>query len=322
VKRRPHFNASDASREFVNSNKVSPDELDVLILIMLRHARRLLASPGPERLELTTAHEWLEKIKGRYLVQVLVDEATDLSAVQLACTIELAFPKLRSWFACGDFRQRLTLNGIQDRSELEWLGRTTGIRLDSRDINIGYRQSRQLRELSDDLGALLDGVKASTAPPRDEEEAGVSPLLVENVSVSHAARWLAQRIREVERAIGGLPAIAIFVDGDEHVAPLAHALEAALAPWNIVVKGRTEDSSVGDAREVRVFDVNNVKGMEFEAVFFVGVDALERRLPDLFARFLYVGLTRAATYLGISCEQSLPTTLSPIRPHFSKEDWS
>jgi hypothetical protein len=31
---------------------------------------------------------------------------------------------------------------------------------------------------------------------------------------------------------------------------------------------------VGDAREVRVFDVNNVKGMEFEAVFFIGIDDL------------------------------------------------
>lgn len=317
-----HFSGSDAAREFVGSNRIAPDELDVLILIMLRHARRLLASPGPERLELASGHEWLERIKGRYLIQVFVDEATDLSAVQLACTTELAFPKLRSWFACGDFRQRLTLNGIQNRSELDWLVRTTGIRLDPRDINIGYRQSRQLRELSDDLGTLLDGVTASTAPPRDEEEAGVSPLLAENLSFSHAAAWLAQRIREVELAIGSLPAIAIFVDGDDRVAPLAQALEGALAPWNIVVKGRMQDSSVGDSREVRVFDVNNVKGMEFEAVFFIGIDDLAGRIPELFARFLYVGVTRAATYLGVTCERSLPPSLSTIRRHFAFDGWS
>jgi hypothetical protein len=162
---------------------------------------------------------------------------------------------------------------------LDWLGRTTGIRLDARDINIGYRQSRQLRELSDDLGTLLDGITASTAPPHDEEEAGVPPLLVENTSFSHATTWLAQRIREVELAIGGLPAIAIFVDGDDRVAPLAQALEAALARWNIVVKGRMQDSSVGEVREVRVFDVNNVKGMEFEAVFFVASTTWPIALP-------------------------------------------
>ncbi|MBR0848435.1 ATP-binding domain-containing protein [Bradyrhizobium diazoefficiens] len=317
-----HFSASDAVKEFVSGNKISPDEIDVLVLVMLRHARRLLASPGPERLELVTGHEWLERIKGRYLVQVFVDEATDLSAVQLACTVELAFPKLRSWFACGDFRQRLTRSGIQSRPELDWLVRTTGVRLDPRDINIGYRQSRKLRELSDDLGALLDGATTSTAAPSDEEEAGVPPLLVENITSADTPAWLARRIREVELAVGSVPAIAIFVDGDGRVAPLAQALQTALAPWNFVVKGRLQDSTVGDPREVRVFDVNNVKGMEFEAVFFVSIDDLASRVPDLFARFLYVGLTRAATYLGVTCEGSLPPSLSTIRRHFAADGWS
>lgn len=83
-----------------------------------------------------------------------------------------------------------------------------------------------------------------------------------------------------------------------------------------------QDSSVGDPREVRVFDVNNVKGMEFEAVFFVGIDDLAARIPDLFARFLYVGLTRAATYLGVTCDGSLPSSLSTLRRHFASGGWS
>ena len=84
------------------------------MLVMLRNARRIVQYPDGKRLELSTQHDWLENIKSRYLMQVFVDEATDLSAVQLACTIELANPKLRSWFACGDLRQRITANGIQD----------------------------------------------------------------------------------------------------------------------------------------------------------------------------------------------------------------
>ena len=56
---------------------------------------------------------------------VFVDEATDLSAVQLGCTAELAHPRLRSWFASGDFRQRITATGLQDQSEIQWLNRTT-----------------------------------------------------------------------------------------------------------------------------------------------------------------------------------------------------
>lgn len=45
----------------------------------------------------------------------------------------------------------------------------------------------------------------------------------------------------------------------------------------------------------------NIKGLQFEAVFFVNVDDLAVREPDLFGKYLYVGATRAATYLGLTC---------------------
>jgi superfamily I DNA/RNA helicase len=73
---------------------------------------------------------------------------------------------------------------------------------------------------------------------------------------------------------------------------------------------------VGDAREVRVFDIQHIKGLEFEAVFFVGIDRMAERMPDLFQRYLYVGLTRAATYLGITCDSTLPSALDALRQYF------
>jgi hypothetical protein len=51
-------------------------------------------------------------------------------------------------------------------------------------------------------------------------------------------------------------------------------------------------------------------------VFFVGVDALAEQLPDLFGKYLYVGATRAATYLGMTCETSLPQPISSMRGMF------
>ena len=69
------------------------------------------------------------------------------------------------------------------------------------------------------------------------------------------------------------------------------------------------------------FDVHNIKGLEFEAVFFVGIDRPAEHMPDLFHRFLYVGVTRAATYLGVACEGVLPPPLGQIRQHFSTEGW-
>jgi hypothetical protein len=37
----------------------------------------------------------------------------------------------------------------------------------------------------------------------------------------------------------------------------------------------------------------------------------------MFYRYLYVGITRAATYLGLTCAKRLPAVLEPVRSHFS-----
>ena len=78
---------------------------------------------------------------------------------------------------------------------------------------------------------------------------------------------------------------------------------------------------MGQDRDVRVFDVEHIKGLEFEAVFFIGIDRLARRQPDLFDKYLYVGTTRAATYLGITCDDVLPNSISALRDMFIF-DWT
>lgn len=75
-----------------------------------------------------------------------------------------------------------------------------------------------------------------------------------------------------------------------------------------------DGQSLGNQSDIRVFDVQHIKGLEFEAVFFVGVDGLAEANPRLFERFLYVGATRAATYLGMVCHEKLPARLESIRP--------
>ena len=317
-----HFRAGETTAEFFLGSRITPDEVDVLLLFMLRNARRLLQHDR-RRLDIATSHDWLETIKGRYLMQVFVDEATDLSAVQLGCTAELSHPRLRSWFASGDLRQRITATGLRDESEFQWLNRTTGINIDIRRIAIGYRQSKRLRELSDSLGLLLDpATMTKTDPPRGDQEADVWPLLRENLSGDALAQWLADRIYEVERGIGKLPSIAVFVDGDDKIDPLLAATQPLLRERNIPIMGYKGGLVVGDTREVRIFDVQHIKGMEFEAVFFVGIDRLAERIPDLFLRFLYVGVTRAATYLGLTCETVLPKQLEPARSHFTTTNWT
>jgi superfamily I DNA/RNA helicase len=63
------------------------------------------------------------------------------------------------------------------------------------------------------------------------------------------------------------------------------------------LSSRTSEGPRGD---IRIFDVQHVKGLEFEAVFFIGLENLAIHKPDLFDRYLYVGATRAASFLGLA----------------------
>ena len=115
--------------------------------------------------------------------------------------------------------------------------------------------------------------------------------------------------------------MAIFVDGDTQIDPLVEPLTHLLRGSHIRVVGCKEGRVVGDEDEVRVFDIQHIKGLEFEAVFFVGLDVLASRLPDLFERYFYVGASRAATYLAVTCEERLPLQLERARDHFDAGVW-
>ena len=147
------------------------------------------------------------------------------------------------------------------------------------------------------------------------------PLLAEHHTGDRLAAWLTDRISEVERAVGKLPSIAVFVDGEDSIDPIVELARPLLAERNIPIVGYKDGRAVGDDLEVRVFDVRHIKGLEFEAVFFVGIDGLADHLPDLFDRFFYVGASRAATYLGVTCEGHLPASLEHVRGHFDTGSW-
>ncbi|WP_017929323.1 ATP-binding domain-containing protein [Limimaricola hongkongensis] len=78
---------------------------------------------------------------------------------------------------------------------------------------------------------------------------------------------------------------------------------------------------VGNDRDVRVFNIRHIKGLEFEAVFFTGQDRTIEDHPDLFAKYLYVGATRAATYLGVTFDGECPASLTVLNEHF-ENSWS
>lgn len=309
------------AEQAVQRNRIEPAEVDIVMLFMLRTAvetfrrrREWLVDDGVDH----GAPAVLVSIRENLLTQVYVDEVTDFSPVQIACMYALAHPQLRSFFACGDLRQRLTLHGIVDVSALRWAVPS----IEERSISKGYRQSRRLAELAAAVATLDPALPITTGDEREFDHEGKAPVLIEGCSGEERAFWLTQRVREISRDIGRMPTIAVFVDGDARIQPLRAALEPMLADHNIDVVACHGGQALGDDGSVRIFDVAHIKGLEFEAVFFLDLDKYAETQSALLDKYLYVGVTRAATYLGISCEGALPQMLEPLRGYFATTDWS
>ena len=114
----------------------------------------------------------------------------------------------------------------------------------------------------------------------------------------------------------------MFVYGEDDVQPIAGALNEALADQNIRVVACPDGQVMGQQNDVRVFNIQHIKGLEFEAVFILSIDLLATNEPELFDNYLYVGATRAATYLGLTTNgPSLPRKIAALEGHF-RERWS
>lgn len=295
---------------------VHPLELDVILLTTLKAGNELINRQAVLRAIDSPSWSPLKAVMNCYRHQILIDEATDFSPLQLACMNALAHPRTRSIFACGDFNQRLTTWGVRSHEALSWSLPS----LEVREISVAYRQSRQLNDLARDIIHAVGGTVQNVSLPAEVDSDVAAPVLLENSSGQDTIEWLAARIAEIERFVQQLPSIAVFVNTEADVEPTAKALESLLAEHNIPVMACHEGQAVGQESSVRVFDIQHIKGLEFEAVFFLGVDRLAKLQPELFDKYIYVGTTRAAAYLGLACEGTLPAQLAQVRHHFVA-DW-
>lgn len=299
-------------------SELSPLEVDAILLAMLRIGRLLLADPRISSVVDEASISSLQSVRELFRTQVMVDEATDFSPLQLACMGALCDPAADAFLACGDFNQRITAWGARSEADLRWVFAD----IDIRPVHITYRHSRQLNALAHAI-ASLDGEHHQPAVlPEHVDNEGVDPVIGNGLSGELLAEWLAERIVEIEQLTQTLPSIAVLVNSEAQVQPLADALQARLEPHHIQCSACPGGQVRGNDNDVRIFDVQHIKGLEFEAVIFVGIDELAEATPELFDKFLYVGATRAAMYLGLTTAAgSAPARLAPFLSQFGA-DWT
>ena len=150
-----------------NLNKISDVEMDALLLLHMEVDAWLKLNK-------------LDKLKKN---QVFVDEITDFSALQISAMYKLLSQNSKTFFGAGDLNQRLTIEGVQNIDELKWA--LPGVIV--KNINVPYRQTKQLSELS---AALIKSEEILKQPDSIETD-GVNPVIgLKICTIEQKANWI------------------------------------------------------------------------------------------------------------------------------------
>jgi hypothetical protein len=235
-----------------------------------------------------------------------VDEATDFHIIDLLAIQSLANPEISSVTYSGDLMQRLTEGGIRDWNDLKVFIKNFEVK----NLQISYRQSPTLLEIAESIYQKATGKKSEYMSFMDKDDNEPKPLLYVNKEEDEILNWISKRIIEIYNSYGGfIPSIAIFLSNESELDSFSRKLGNldSLSDLDIKVLACNNGQILGDKNTVRVFSIDYIKGLEFEAVFFHKIeDVFIKDNKEQVLKNLYVGLSRASFYLGVtSREKSL-----------------
>jgi len=303
------FFKDDATDE-VSARKIDALELDTLLFAALEivreyHSEDTPASSAPGRL-------WSE-MRG----MVAIDEATDFSPVEIGCMQRLSSPSLGSLTLSGDLMQRLTPHGLSRWEDLAEVGVVAQKFL----LEISYRQTHRLLQVANDLYRHVMNEEPAFRSAYEATESDPPPLHYKATAAKPSADWIAERVVEIYEINGGrLPTIGVLVPEVSQVADFTTKLSDRLYTHTIEVEGSLTGQNLGDSARVRVFAVEHIKGLEFEAVFYADIDLMAEKTANLIERYLYVGLSRARSFLGMTYTTQFPRRLDCVREHFLDQE--
>jgi mRNA-degrading endonuclease RelE of RelBE toxin-antitoxin system len=251
---------------------------------------------------------------------IVVDEAQDISPMQLRFLASLGAQRPNALFFAGDSGQRIF------QQPFSWKSAGVEVRGRSKNLKINYRTSHQIRAQAD---RLLDPEVSDLDGNVEERKGTVSafngqaPLVrvydSRSEEIQGVADWLSGMV-----AAGVTPSeIGVFVRSNEEL-PRAHAaLEQAKIPYKSIESKVTLTSGFATAGPMHL-----AKGLEFRAVAVMACDdeviPLQARIEGITdnsdleevynteRHLLYVACTRARDFLMVSAAENASEFLADL----------
>jgi len=226
-----------------------------------------------------------------------VDEATDFCECDIYAMESLLSMEFNSFTLSGDLMQRMTDYGIKSWEELDDILPNKKVV----EMKTSYRQSKKLLEVA---RRLHQDTQNSTPSYKAYMKSNKVPAPLVYVSKDEYSKieWISKRISEVYRAYGEqLPSIAIFVNDRGYIPKFVETLKNTefFVSKGIEVVDGSLATQPSEETHISVYPIDQVKGMEFDVVFFHNIDNSSTDY-DMLKRYIYVGVSRAAFFLGIT----------------------
>ena len=247
-------------------------------------------------------NKYVEAYKGNVKPVIGIDEATDYSVIDYYFMASFRHYEYSTLTLCGDIMQGLNDNGIKDWNHLKDFVLPD---LKIIELKTSYRQLPSLLDMSKQMYYDDLGVEAPYTTKKVRSDNEPAPICIISDDEDEKAEWIAKRIIEVYQTYDdSMPSVAIFVGDNTNISNLVEVINDQDYLNGIQVYDCSENRTAPNSKSVRVFRISEVKGMEFEVVFFYDIDtALSDGSPDLMRRYLYVGASRATTHLAATFTQ-------------------
>ena len=303
--------------DLIRGGRICADEIDLLLYIITRFGRIAL-SMGQRALQTNTESRLLERMKEHLFGQIVIDEVTDFSSYQIGCMYGLTHPGLGALSMAGDLMQRVAPRGLQAWDQLEGIIPEVAVR----ELKTTYRQSTRLLGIAKKLSRSATGEQPTLESAYRSKEIMPAPLLFQHEGDSELhGGWIVERILEIYAVDNSLPSIAVCVPNEREIDQAYDLIAVRLSEHGIQAE-KCPEGKIGDGQRVRVFSVDYLKGLEFEGVFLLDIDMIETERPDLVDKFLYVAITRAALFLGVTTRRRLPKCLLSVEEAFERATWA